>query len=1161
MAFNQQFIEAYDPLDARHQFVSQVKTEFDADITARKALLGTYYNAVALVDIATSRLESGVFKPSEPEWALVIRYVLLGYGCSQGVIDTTTAVGREKPTESDYNILIRGYALSSAYLRAQGDATPAQASQVFSKSLSASMRAGHVAIINQMAAAVPAEVHAMVGTVCQVRSLSQLSTYNAWSAHERFWAAGGVIDPCVPGMLKVAHAAFRGTQLGFLNELATKLETAIRSSGGAPTPEVVQDLVFQSQQILLTLAEGTPGEGLCNRLNPTSAADWQIIRKAMFLALSVTSDPEKAGRSFLSALFDCGKYYHKKTDANPIKEYYWKLEAYGYGFSTLWKGLKAGQSEATIQAELNEIRQKNEDPLYWFLQSAARTNVIERSAVDVIYKGAYQSAIYAVSTAIGSARRELAAALVLHPRLNYQQAFKTLYPDLTTWAEYHTPSKRAEDLVGAVRTKIAVPGGSKFEKIHLRYAAGKWSLVYASADPFAAFIKPEAPLWAQGFRESEEFTGEFTDARGTHLFSFRVDGATAIIKAISTGYGISIGGAGSTVTVAHGDELGIIESSANPEDTDVENYEDGSIVINGAAYNGGRGVLSARRSSVLITAPKISLSCAKGFEVRTHTNGAQYKFMVPCGQGIETANCVFFKGDDVDLSQGIIKSGVGIFAYHLSAPPTPSSLITAGSCLETSYMFVSSGIWYPDTTFTLAGMPDHDIYEGGTFSTDVLLQMHGALTPAKPRGRIEAQRALAYHVPGHVYSLGTEEPRDLLTGLHVWGIYGTKESIRPVIHMPTIQEIAASKEPQVYIYEGSGGYGGYFGGGFGARSVGKSVGSAAWGMGSKFASLTSPAFSSPMGGGTFGGVSLTGAEFGITSRGGTTGVFASITMGSMAGGMSLGATTLSFNYQTGESGRSLGLSSTYTPVTLAESVRLGAIGIDATAPTLAKAIFGVGSAAILQLTDAPGKLSLESRAASLRMDMSRGGPLSVAGVIDMGLKLAKIAGDRTREALENHVDSKLQPKIRTPVVIPPSKFTPPPQISSTPNVVVNVRVARRPLELAPLAAGSVAHSALILETREGRKMLLEYMGDSQVHMKDFQPDGYNWKIQEHGQALDKQMTPDEIRSIMESQVRTEKYNIHSHNCHLAQENTRRAIGLKVDQPYNPLWRIESNNDR
>jgi len=163
--------------------------------------------------------------------------------------------------------------------------------------------------------------------------------------------------------------------------------------------------------------------------------------------------------------------------------------------------------------------------------------------------------------------------------------------------------------------------------------------------------------------------------------------------------------------------------------------------------------------------------------------------------------------------------------------------------------------------------------------------------------------------------------------------------------------------------------------------------------------------------------------------------------------------------------------------------------------------------------------------------------------------------------IENHQDSiachggiKLQPQIWTPVVIPQRKFIqPPPQVSLSSNDVVNVKVARRPLEHAPLATGSVAHSALILETRNGRRMLLEYLGDSQVHMKDFQPDGYDWKVQEQGQALDRQMTPDEIQSIMESQVRPGKYNIHEWNCHMAQEKTRRAIGLKVDTPYNPLW--------
>jgi len=79
------------------------------------------------------------------------------------------------------------------------------------------------------------------------------------------------------------------------------------------------------------------------------------------------------------------------------------------------------------------------------------------------------------------------------------------------------------------------------------------------------------------------------------------------------------------------------------------------------------------------------------------------------------------------------------------------------------------------------------------------------------------------------------------------------------------------------------------------------------------------------------------------------------------------------------------------------------------------------------------------------------------------------------------------------------------------------------------------------------------LGDSKVHIKDFQTDEYDWKVQEQGQALDRQMMPDEIRSIMESHVHIGKYNIHEWNCHLAQEKTRRALGLKVDAPYNPLW--------
>ncbi len=42
--------------------------------------------------------------------------------------------------------------------------------------------------------------------------------------------------------------------------------------------DLVEDLVRQSQQILLTLAVGTPAGDTPVRLNPSTTADWQIIR-------------------------------------------------------------------------------------------------------------------------------------------------------------------------------------------------------------------------------------------------------------------------------------------------------------------------------------------------------------------------------------------------------------------------------------------------------------------------------------------------------------------------------------------------------------------------------------------------------------------------------------------------------------------------------------------------------------------------------------------------------------------------------------------------------------------------------------------------------------------------------------------------------------------
>lgn len=80
---------AYNSFDARHQLVSQVRETFSTEIASRKTSLGTYYDSVALIDLAKERLASGSFTPSEPDWALVIRNVLLGWGFNDGIIDTS----------------------------------------------------------------------------------------------------------------------------------------------------------------------------------------------------------------------------------------------------------------------------------------------------------------------------------------------------------------------------------------------------------------------------------------------------------------------------------------------------------------------------------------------------------------------------------------------------------------------------------------------------------------------------------------------------------------------------------------------------------------------------------------------------------------------------------------------------------------------------------------------------------------------------------------------------------------------------------------------------------------------------------------------------------------------------------------------------------------
>jgi hypothetical protein len=136
-----------------------------------------------------------------------------------------------------------------------------------------------------------------------------------------------------------------------------------------------------------------------------------------------------------------------------------------------------------------------------------------------------------------------------------------------------------------------------------------------------------------------------------------------------------------------------------------------------------------------------------------------------------------------------------------------------------------------------------------------------------------------------------------------------------------------------------------------------------------------------------------------------------MTFGSAMQNMSLGATTLGFNYTNGESGRSLALSSTFVPPTMMETIRLGAMGINPTAQNPALALHGIASAGILQLT-APHQLygqplGTSARQALIRTQLGRalGGSLAgqvsaVEGLLNIAtiVKVVKAANEGGKEA-------------------------------------------------------------------------------------------------------------------------------------------------------------------
>lgn len=135
-----------------------------------------------------------------------------------------------------------------------------------------------------------------------------------------------------------------------------------------------------------------------------------------------------------------------------------------------------------------------------------------------------------------------------------------------------------------------------------------------------------------------------------------------------------------------------------------------------------------------------------------------------------------------------------------------------------------------------------------------------------------------------------------------------------------------------------------------------------------------------------------------------------------------------------------------------------------------------------------------------------------------------------------------------------------------------VYVIRRNLSFIPHVC-VLAHSGLILEMKDGRQCVLEYMGDGRAHlydarpsstrncwfgrsckvlkMKDYTGKQYTWTRQKYGVAFPRRqgtVSPQAAYKKMQS-IMGYRYNLLKNNCHLAQEKLRRSWGMRVSQSY------------
>lgn len=704
--------------DEKNLYLVRTISQFSEEIRQHKSKLNTSSEGLSLLSLAVDRMQNIGILPTDPSWELVAAYILQRRGTDKIPFSA----------KSPFNKIIAfANCLSACRLETQGISE--NYDDLDTKGFTSEEASQYKQLLDQSYKAITPEFREETSRyLAHLSYLRSTTVTNCWHLNETFWSQAGVISPCTVTSLQALYNP-QIAPLDFLADLSNKLSAQLNSITAASTStQKTKAIIDLSRQILFTITAGIPTHHESfTPLSPKNENDWELIRKAIFLALSACDMRDNDITHFLSPVYDLGKYYPTPSTSQEVKEYFWKIETYAELYAKISRAIKIKSNESLSQISTGIIEESD-----YFKQHRESTQKLGIQSQLTFKSGQeaqkrrkiFESLIN--TSSMQSWKTEIEGLLSAATHINYCQSFQDLYAHLTHWINYHNASEQIpQNLLSTYTILGNTPPQTNTLEITLQN--GKWVLKSAQSTEI---------LWQQSTDTSESFHGKLNDKRGSHFFSFEVIPQSLTIHAISTGYKVKLGHETAHVSVTESKSLGIVESSAYqsstlsiPTDEDISKKPNSIInIINGTSraqdsaiqiisktFNGSHGLLIARRGSVWIEATdSITLANESQPQTLIH-NGRPYNFFKNEGNGIEALKDISLFSPDTNLKFSKLIAGGNI---ALRETPLPTYIAPNHQYLQTSGSYIHAGLaldidcttWHGDTQTVFAGNVEQESY-------------------------------------------------------------------------------------------------------------------------------------------------------------------------------------------------------------------------------------------------------------------------------------------------------------------------------------------------------------------------------------------------------------------------------------------------------------------